>query len=284
MITYTFGGFAGALVAGEPPSFTLITLGQRFFEDGIAGTSNLAGVWIVTVGFFAFTLMLPPLQLLACCAHASSLGGTSRRAQTIARWSYAVAALLATWCALDIFLIGCLAAMFELGALTSTIGDMLCADFQWLVPAGEDCFRSDGQIQSGFWVLAAACGLWLLVNCIALCSCGACKQRSRLPGPAAGDDGDTRVMDAPPPPTCLDIGAVGDIASTDGDGHDEMGGLACGKHPALVPWSSEQEARSRKYSTSWDDNEANRWAMAKAGYRPLGGGGPGSRFNPRQTR
>lgn len=66
-----------------------------------------------------------------------------------------MAALLATWCALDIFLLGCLAAMFELGPLTATIGDMLCVDFAFLVPDGEDCFRSEGNIEPGFWVLGA---------------------------------------------------------------------------------------------------------------------------------
>ena len=121
-------------MADDPPSLSLVELGRRFFVDGMAGTSHITGVWIVTAGYFAFTMLLPPFQLLACCVHASCVGGSSPAAQTAARLSYAVAALLATWCALDIFLIGCLAAMFELGALTSTIGDILCEPFAGVLP------------------------------------------------------------------------------------------------------------------------------------------------------
>jgi len=150
VIRYEFLGFAGGLVATEPPSLTLIELGQLFFNDGIAGTSLEAGIWMVTVGLYLFTLGLPTLQLLACCVHVSTGcagDGTSDNAPLLARiswWSGGAAALLATWSALDIFLVACLAAMLELGALTSTIGDKLCADFEELVPEGEDCFRSEG--------------------------------------------------------------------------------------------------------------------------------------------
>eukprot|EP01046_Picozoa_sp_COSAG06_P029062 COSAG06_NODE_2669_length_6468_cov_28.056367_4_plen_165_part_00 len=152
VIRYEFGGFAGGLVAADPPSLTLIELGERFFRDGSEGTSAQAGIWMVTVAYYLFTLALPPLQLLACCLHvlateagrgsSSSSGGGTVAGRSLAWWSGGAAALLATWCALDIFLIGCLAAMLELGPLTSTIGDELCADFSALVPDGEDCFRS----------------------------------------------------------------------------------------------------------------------------------------------
>ncbi len=208
VIRYEFLGFAGTLVATDPPSLTLIELGQLFFSDGIAGTSLKAGIWMVTFGLYLFTLILPALQLLACCVHVTTGcagDGTSDHAPLMARiswWSGGAAALLATWSALDIFLVGCLAAMLELGPLTATIGDKLCADFDFLVPEGEDCFRSEGtscmahnvraraertalsrvaatdlrwhaagKIGVGAYWLGGAAGLWLLVNCIALCRC-----------------------------------------------------------------------------------------------------------------
>ena len=46
--------------------------------------------------------------------------------------------------------------MLELGKLTSTIGEELCVDFQFLVPEGEDCFRSDGRLEEGIWWLESA--------------------------------------------------------------------------------------------------------------------------------
>lgn len=150
VIRYEFLGFAGSLVATEPPSLTLVELGQLFFSDGIAGTSLEAGIWMVTVGLYLFTLGVPTLQLLACCAHVLTRcagDGTSDNAPLMAKiswWSGGAAALLATWSALDIFLVACLAAMLELGPLTSTIGDKLCAEFEGFVPEGEDCFRSEG--------------------------------------------------------------------------------------------------------------------------------------------
>lgn len=155
VIRYEFEGFAGGLVAGEPPSLTLIELGQRFFKDGTAGTSNQAGIWMVTVGLYLFTIGLPALQLLACCIHVatayagnstSNNEGSTLWSTKISWWSGGAAKLLATWCALDIFLVGCLAAMLELGALTSTIGDELCVGFEAFVPEGEDCFRSEGML------------------------------------------------------------------------------------------------------------------------------------------
>ena len=57
--------------------------------------------------------------------------------------------------------------MLELGALTATIGERLCTDFSFLVPEGEDCFRSEGQLEPGFFWLGAAVGLWLLANLFA---------------------------------------------------------------------------------------------------------------------
>ena len=79
------GSAQGPLVQQEPPSLTLIELGQRFFEDGVAGTSNLAGIWIVTGGYFAFTLMLPPLQLCTACAHVTTAGRGWGRAPGLSR-------------------------------------------------------------------------------------------------------------------------------------------------------------------------------------------------------
>ena len=79
------GSAQGPLVQQEPPSLTLIELGQRFFEDGVAGTSNLAGIWIVTGGYFAFTLMLPPLQLCTACAHVATAGRGWGRAPGLSR-------------------------------------------------------------------------------------------------------------------------------------------------------------------------------------------------------
>ena len=66
--------------------------------------------------------------------------------------------------------------MLELGKLTSTIGEELCVDFQFLVPEGEDCFRSDGRLEEGIWWLGASAGLWMAANALAFCparSCGA---------------------------------------------------------------------------------------------------------------
>ena len=145
VIRYEFRGFAGGLVSTDPPSLTLIELGQLFLKDGTAGTSNQGGIWMVTVGLYLFTLGLPSLQLLACCIHVlTGCAADGTLAARVSWWSGGAAGLLATWCALDIFLVGCLAAMLELGALTSTIGDKLCTDFAGLVPEGEDCFRSEG--------------------------------------------------------------------------------------------------------------------------------------------
>ena len=118
-----------------------------------------------------FTLVLPPLQLLACCVHVATVGQPGRCHRQLAHKSHAIAALLATWCALDIFLLGCLAAMLELGDLTATIGGALCGEFEFLVPDGDECFRSEGRIEPGFFWLLGATLMWALTNMLALCGC-----------------------------------------------------------------------------------------------------------------
>ena len=221
VIRYEFGGFAGGL-ASPPPSLSLVELGLKFFEEGLAGTSNNVFVYTVTLGYFAFTIGLPPFQLLAC------VGAALAHARRATSWNVGcrhTAALLATYCALDIFLLawsvllalalGCLfldrscqqhttilrfgggggvtrvswrltashqryrfrlavdslAAMSELGDLTATIGDLLCADFEPLVPDGMECFRSEGRMQAGAAWLGAATALWFLANAITFWLC-----------------------------------------------------------------------------------------------------------------
>ena len=143
VIRYEFLGFAGGLVATEPPSLTLIELGQLFFNDGIAGTSLEAGIWMVTVGLYLFTLGLPTLQLLACCVHVSTGcagDGAIDNAPLLARiswWSGGAAALLA--------LLPCEEGQrIRLPRRRHTecrIGEYRV---RTLVPEGEDCFRSEG--------------------------------------------------------------------------------------------------------------------------------------------
>ena len=51
-LRYEFSGFAGGLVADEPPSYTLYGLGKDFLDLGLAGTSNDVAIWLISIGLF----------------------------------------------------------------------------------------------------------------------------------------------------------------------------------------------------------------------------------------
>ena len=77
--------------------------------------------------------------------------------------------------------------MLELGKLTSTIGEELCVDFQFLVPEGKDCFHSDGRLKQGIYWLGASVSLWMAANALAFCPArrGAADIRWHRPTPVA---------------------------------------------------------------------------------------------------
>jgi hypothetical protein len=101
-IRYEFSGFAGGLVSEPPPSFTLVELGRQFLRQGLEGESDTVGVWIIAVGYFAFTMVLPSVQLLAVGLYVVADMTASQR---LATGLGELAALLATWSALDIFVL-----------------------------------------------------------------------------------------------------------------------------------------------------------------------------------
>jgi len=173
---FDFKGAAGWLLilTGQNPktSYSVVSLGLAI--PGAAPPSSLFGVRCIQITFFIFTLAVPLSHLLTVLF----LWVTPMKHRTQKRL-FVVTEVLNAWSALDVFVVAIIAAVLEIrqfaafivGDKCNLINEILAKYFSDDLNGDTKCFDVIATLDTGCWVLFAACILYIIVGNLVMRKC-----------------------------------------------------------------------------------------------------------------
>ena len=179
--TFTFGGLAELILSPEKRTteYSMVSIGEAIPESAKNGgyLSGKGWNWFLAVQFFLLSMIIPLVRVILLM-----IIWTVPLTLAVAKRLHHLAEVIAAWSAMDVFLISIIAAVMEIGQLSSevlssgfgSIEEEICKILNAVplpvinailnaiglpdldLSKGCSLFRVDAQLQSGCWVLLAA--------------------------------------------------------------------------------------------------------------------------------
>jgi len=166
---FDFNGLLGMLLPTEDQvkEFSLIQAGVYIpsILEGLSLSTRI-GEWFVVVVYYAFALVTPILKVLSCLV-LWSVPLTTHQKEA----AKSVTSMLGTWSALDVFFVSVIAAIIEIGNLTSSIMGEACDNMKNII--GIECLRLEASFLPGAWCMGVAVVFSLIVSRLILSSTSA---------------------------------------------------------------------------------------------------------------
>lgn len=166
---FTFYGLVGMMLPPDQQEtmFSLVEAGAYIpsILEGLPLSTRI-GEYFVVVVYYAFAFVTPIMKVVSCLV-LWSVPLTTHQKQV----AKTVTSLFGTWSALDVFFVSVIAAIIEIGSLTSSIMGEVCDSLK--ATLGIECLRLEASFLPGAWLMGVAVIVSFIVSRLILTSAAA---------------------------------------------------------------------------------------------------------------
>ncbi|QDZ19078.1 hypothetical protein HOP50_02g15870 [Chloropicon primus] len=163
---FEFFGLLGMLLPPQDQvsENSLVTAGTYIpsILDGLP-LHNKVGEWFVVVVYYAFSFVTPILKVVSCLLLWTMPFTTHQK--EVAK---GITGILGTWSALDVFFVSVIAAMLEIGNVTSSMMGDSCEALK--TSLGVECLRLEAGLLPGIWLMLVAVVMSFIASRVVLSS------------------------------------------------------------------------------------------------------------------